>query len=351
MPLSLVDIVGETPLIKLKLQDESKAPVFAKLEMQNPFGMKDRVAKRMIMEARRTGELKEGAPIVESSSGTLALGLALVGTYLGHEVNIITDPRIDELTFTKLKALGANVHIVKSMGTSGGWQRARLDYIYKMLEENPSLYWPKQYENKQNPIAYHTLATDLMEELGKVDIIVGSVGSGGSLCGIANILKSINPSLKVIAVDAVGSTIFHQTDRPTRLQGGLGNSIQPLNVDASVIDEVHWLNDEEAFAWTWRLAQHEKIFAGNSSGSVYAVANWISKQVNPNTVIACIFPDRGDRYVNTIYNENFLDKHSLDVTKLNYNPSLIEEIQDVDSWSYLDFRKEGSLLDEKIAVY
>lgn len=351
MSLSLIDTIGKTSLIKLKLQDECKASVFAKLEMQNPFGMKDRVAKSMIMEAKKNGELKDGAPIIESSSGTLAMGIALVGTYLGHEVNIVTDPRIDILTYTKLKALGAKVHIISKMGLSGGWQQARLDYVYKMLDENPTFYWTRQYENLQNPIAYHSLATDLIKELGNVDIIVGSVGSGGSLCGVAGVLKSFNPNLKVVAVDAVGSTIFHQTDRPTRLQGGLGNSLQPSNVDYSLINEVHWLNDEEAFAWTRRLAEHEKVFAGNSSGSVYAVGNWISTQVNPNSVIACIFPDRGDRYIKTIYNEDYLNKHNIDTSNLNRNPSLIKKMQDVDTWSYIDFRNGKCLLDEKNTVY
>lgn len=350
MPLSIIDSIGNTPLIELRLLKNSKASVFAKLEMQNLFGMKDRVAKRIIMEARRTGELKEGAPIIESSSGTLAMGMALVGSYFGHEVNIVTDPRIDDLTYTKLKALGANVHIVNKMGESGGWQKARLDYIYKILDENPSAYWTRQYENRQNPVAYHSLATDLIHELGTVDILVGSVGSGGSLCGVADVLKSFNPNLKVVAVDAVGSTIFHQKDRPTRLQGGLGNSLHPQNVDYSLINEVHWLNDQEAFSWSWELARHEKIFAGNSSGSVYAVANWISTQENRDTVIACIFPDRGDRYFNTIYNNNFLSKHNIDTRQLNHRPSQIKEMQDVNAWSYIDF-KNGKCLDGKIAIY
>lgn len=350
MPLSLTDSIGNTPLIKLKLLNEGKASVFAKLEMQNLFGMKDRVAKQMIMEAKRTGDLKECAPIIESSSGTLAMGMALVGTYFGHEVNIITDPRIDDMTYTKLKALGAKVHIVNKMGESGGWQQARLDYVYNMLQANPDAYWPRQYENKQNPIAYHALAKDLVDELGNVDIIVGSVGSGGSLCGVADALKSFNPALKVVAVDAVGSTIFHQKDRPARLQSGLGNSLNPPNVDYSLIDEVHWLNDQEAFSWTWELARHEKIFAGNSSGSVYAVANWISKQENKDTTITCIFPDRGDRYVNTIYNEDFLRKHDIDINCLNHNPTMIKEMQNVDTWSYIDF-KNGECLNEKIAIY
>ncbi|CAM4057496.1 pyridoxal-5'-phosphate-dependent protein [Bacillus manliponensis] len=347
---TIIDLIGKTPLIQLRLGDERHTNVYAKLEMYNPYGMKDRVAKQMILEAKHTGLLKEGAPIIESSSGTLALGIALVGTYLGHDVHIVTDPRIDDLTYKKLKALGARVHIVKEMGKTGGWQVARLQYLNKLLMKYPNAYWPKQYENTQNPLSYSQLAKDIVEELGQIDYLVGAVGSGGSLCGTANALKFHNPNLKVLAVDAVGSAVFYQKDRPDRLQGGLGNSLQPPNVDYSVIDEVHWLNDEEAFNWTLELARREKIIAGNSSGSVYAVARWLSTQVPKEKKITCIFPDRGDRYVNTIYDEEFYFQHKLNREHLNFNPLEIETIQDVNNWSYFHFNK-GKCMNEKAAIY
>ncbi|ADY24342.1 cysteine synthase family protein [Bacillus paranthracis] len=348
---TIIDLIGQTPLVKLRINDENReAAVYAKLEMQNPYGMKDRVAKQMILEAKRTGLLEEGAPIVESSSGTLAMGIAMVGTYLGHDVHIVTDPRIDDLTYKKLKSLGANIHVVNKMGDTGGWQRARLQYLKELLIKYPTAYWPKQYENIQNPLAYDQLAKDIVEQLGKIDYLVGAVGSGGSLCGTANSLKFTNPNLKVLAVDAVGSSVFFQKDRPYRLQGGLGNSLKPKNVDYSVIDDVHWLNDEEAFNWTLELARHEKIIAGNSSGSVYAVARWLSTQVERDKVIACIFPDRGDRYVDTIYDESFYLTHKLNRGNLNMNPIKIANIQDAEQWTYFHFNK-GKSLNEETIIY
>ncbi|MDC2865512.1 MULTISPECIES: PLP-dependent cysteine synthase family protein [unclassified Bacillus (in: firmicutes)] len=348
---TIIDLIGLTPLVKLRANGEKRnGAVYAKLEMQNPYGMKDRVAKQMILEAKRTGLLKEGAPIVESSSGTLAMGLAMVGTYLGHDVHIVTDPRIDDLTYKKLKALGAHVHIVEKMADTGGWQMARLRYLKELLVKYPTAYWPKQYENIQNPLSYDHLAKGITEDLGKVDYLVGAVGSGGSLCGTAQALKSTNPDLKVLAVDAVGSAVFFQKDRPYRLQSGLGNSLKPPNVDYSVIDEVHWLNDEEAFNWTLELARHEKIIAGNSSGSVYAVARWLSTQVEEDKVIACIFPDRGDRYANTIYDDSFYIHHKLNRGKLNINPIEIGSIQDVDHWTYFHFDK-GKCINEETTIY
>lgn len=350
MSLSMIELIGKTPLVQLKRQNEDHASIYAKLEMHNPFGMKDRVAKKVILEAKRTGELKEGAPIVESSSGTLAMGIALVGTYLGHDVHIVTDSRIDQLTYTKMRSLGAHVHIVDEMEPSGGWQQARLNYLDGLLKQYPDAFWPKQYENIDNPKSYHELADDLISEMGTVDILIAGVGSGGSLCGTAERLKMHNPNLRVIAVDAAGSSIFYQKDRPGRLQGGLGNSLQPKNVNYSIIDEVHWLNDEEAFSWTLELARYEKIFAGNSSGSVYAVAKWISSTVDSNKKIACIFPDRGDRYYTTIYDEVYLKDKQINPYGLNGSPVKINHIQNTDRWSYIFFNN-GKCLHEEAIVY
>lgn len=350
MRRSMIDIIGTTSVVKLRLGENGGAKVFAKMEMSNPFGMKDRVAKKIILDGKRTGKLKEGAPIIESSSGTLALGIALVGTYLGHEVHIVTDPRIDELTYKKLKALGANIHIVNKMNKTGGWQQARLDYLFELMKEFQDAFWPNQYDNPLNLSAYYSLAEELIQEIEDIDILVGSVGSGGSLCGTAEALKKYNPNLKVVAVDAIGSAIFKNVDYPKRLQSGIGNSLKPANVKRAIIDEVHWLNDQEAFNWTLKLARDEKIFAGNSSGSVYAVARWLSSQVNEDINITCIFPDRGDRYFETIYDELFFESNELKIHSINDKPKCISTIENIESWSYKQFNKE-KFSNEKAHVY
>ncbi|MFC5833515.1 pyridoxal-phosphate dependent enzyme [Nonomuraea insulae] len=299
---SVVDAIGHTPLVRLRVPAPKGVAVYAKLELQNLFAMKDRVAKQAILDAKVSGELADGAPIVESSSGTMALGLAFVGAHLGHSVHIVTDPRIDPGTLAKLHALGCVVHIVEAM-TGNGWQSARLERLAELRAELDGAFWPRQYSNPANPLAYRALADELRQDLGAFDILVGAVGSGGSLCGTSRALLPHLPDVRVVAVDAVGSMLFAQPDRPERRQSGLGNSLQPANLDHELIDEVHWLSDAEAFAATRRLAREQSLFAGNTSGSVYQVMCHLAAEAAPGTQLVGIFPDRGDRYVDTVYEE------------------------------------------------
>lgn len=297
---SMVDAIGHTPVVRLRVPAPDGVEVYAKLELANAFAMKDRVARQVIRQARDSGALAPGAPIVESSSGTMALGLALVGTALGHPVHIVTDPRIDPITLAKLRTLGCEVHIVSAM-TGQGWQSARLERLADLMAGLPGAFWPRQYTNPQNPAAYRSLAQELTTDLGSVDVLVGSVGSGGSLCGTARALLEHLPALRVVGVDAVGSVLFAQPDVPTRKQSGLGNSLYPENIDYRLFDEVHWLSDDEAFAATHALALEQKIFAGNTSGSVYRVLTHLARHAEPGTRLVGIMPDRGDRYVDTVY--------------------------------------------------
>ncbi|WP_228688185.1 pyridoxal-phosphate dependent enzyme [Amycolatopsis keratiniphila] len=323
--------VGHTPLVRLATDDVGGTELYAKLELRNEFAMKDRVAREIVLYARRTGELSPGAPIVESSSGTMALGLALVGGRLGHPVHIVTDPRIDPITLAKLSALGCSVHVVDSM-VGGSWQSARLTRLADLRAELPGAFWPRQYANPRNPAAYRALADELLADLGGLDVLVGAVGSGGSLCGTARALRETLPGLRVIGVDATGSVLFDQPDRPGRTQSGLGNSLRPDNLDPTVIDEVHWLGDREAFAATRELAAEQQIFGGNTSGSVYHVLRWLARTA-PGVRAVGILPDRGDRYVDSVYNDGFWAERGLLAEDVSAEPAEVPYGTVVRSWS------------------
>lgn len=329
---SVVDAIGHTPVVRLRVDGREGVVAYAKLEAQNVYGMKDRVARSTILGARRNGLLAPGAPIIESSSGTMALGVALVGAALGHPVHIVTDPRIDRITLAKLRGLGCEVHVVAAM-SGAGWQSARLERLAVLRETLPGAFWPDQYTNPDNPAGYRALADELVEDVGPFDVLVGSVGSGGSLCGTSRALRERHPDLHVVGVDSAGSVLFDQPDRPGRLQSGLGNSLHPKNLDRRLIDEVHWLNDREAFQSTRDLAREQGLFAGNTSGSVYRVLKHIAREARPGTRIVGIFPDRGDRYVDTVYDDAYWAEHDLDRHDLADRPADIEPGETVAGWT------------------
>jgi S-sulfo-L-cysteine synthase (3-phospho-L-serine-dependent) len=334
---SMIAAIGDTPLVRLRLPAAPRVAAYAKLELANPFAMKDRVARNILLEARRVGGLLPGAAVVESSSGTMALGVALVGRALGHPVHIVTDPRIDETTLAKLRALGCAVHVVEAM-TANGWQSARLEKLAALMAELPGAFWPRQYSNPDNPAAYRELAEELTADLGGVDVLVGSVGSGGSLTGTARALRRTSPNLRVVGVDCVGSVLFDQPDEPRRLQSGLGNSLLPNNLDRCLIDEVHWLNDREAFAATRALAAEQQIFGGNTAGSVYQVLTEVARRAEPGSRVVGILPDRGDRYAGTVYSDQYWAEHDLESLELATESEPVDYGTPVCRWSRAEMK-------------
>jgi cysteine synthase A len=344
---SVLELMKNTPLVALRGRAVSKprAQVWGKLELSMPGQMKDRVALKMVTDAEARGELRPGGVVVESSSGTMAEGLARVGAVKGYRVIIITDPRIDVSTAAKLRALGAEVQVVDTYHPTGGWQQSRLERLREVLQSVPGAYWPRQYDSPSNPGAYsEQMANELIEALGgNIAALVGSVGSGGSLSGTAAALKKRLPQVRVVAVDAVGSVQFHQPNLP-RLQSGHGNSIIAGNINYRLIDEAHWLADGEVFHGCRELARREGIFAGGSSGAVYIVASWLAEQFGSDAHVVGILPDKGDRYGETIYSDDYLAKHHLTHAEAAAAPLPIRYGVDVaERWSHAPLPHDGSV--------
>jgi len=299
-------------------------------------------ARFIIRKALENGELQPGALIAETTSGTFGLALAMVARLQGHPLTLVSDPAIDPPMQRRLEDLGATVHIVREPAATGGFQRARLDVLQRVLAENPGSFCPRQYSNPHNPESYGACAEHLAHAVGPVDCLVGTVGSGGSMSGISSYLRLLVPELTVIGVDTHGSVIFGQADAGAkRMLRGLGNSLVPPTVDHTAFDWVHWVTAAEAFRATRQLHQEHALFAGPTSGAAYLVADWWARE-NPDSLVAVIFPDEGYRYLDTVYNDSWLEQHGL---RLETLPAAPEEWdcphETGDCWSFYNWARRS----------
>lgn len=268
-------------------------------------------ARFILRKAREEGALRPGAMIAETTSGTFGLALAMVARLEGHPLTLVSDPAIDPPLRRRLEDLGAVVHIVREPGPSGGFQQARLALLEQVLEGNPGSYCPRQYSNPHNPVSYAPCAEQLAHAAGAVDCLIGTVGSGGSMSGIASYLRLICPELSAIGVDTHRSVLFGQSDAGGgRVLRGLGNSLMPANLDHTAFDVVHWVGAAEAFRATRQLHRDHALFMGPTSGAAYLVADWWARQ-NPDQLGAVVLPDEGYRYQDTVYDDAWLEARGL----------------------------------------
>ncbi|WP_281197064.1 PLP-dependent cysteine synthase family protein [Microtetraspora niveoalba] len=301
--------VGDTPVVWIPARAPGRG-FWAKLEGFNPGGIKDRPALNMVRCARRRGELVPGGTIVESTSGTLGLGLALAGIVHGHPVTLVADPGLEPLMARLLRAYGARLEIVTEPHPTGGWQEARKERVRRLLDELPDAYCPNQYDNPDNVGAYSALAAELVERLPLIDVLVCSVGTGGHSAGILRALRRTFPDVSLVGVDTVGSTIFGQPAR-SRLMRGLGSSIHPRNVDYAAFSEVHWVNPAEAVHTCRALAAGHYATGGWSAGAVALVADWVARTSPKGTAIVAVFPDGPWRYWNTVFDDEYCAANGL----------------------------------------
>jgi cysteine synthase A len=304
-------LVGNTPVLWVGAPLAHAGRGFwAKLEGFNPGGMKDRPALHMVRRAEERGDLAPGARIIESTSGALGLGLTLAGMAYRHPVTVVSDRCLEPIVARMLAAYGAQVDLLSQPHPVGGWQQARRARVAELLDREPDAWCPDQYSNPDNVDGYESLALELVEQLGGVDVLVCAVGTGGHSAGVARVLRRFNPDLKLIGVDTVSSTIFGQPAGP-RLMRGLGSSIYPANVDYGAFDEVHWVAPSEA-VWACRtLAATHHASGGWSVGAVALVAGWATRTSDADARIAAVFPDGPQRYFDTVYNDGYCDEHGL----------------------------------------
>ena len=299
---SILDLVGKTPLVELKRIEEKEglqAKLIAKVESFNPAGsVKDRIAKAMIEDAEAKGLLKEGSVIIEPTSGNTGIGLAAAATVKGYRM-ILTMPETMSVERRNIvKAYGAEV--VLTDGTKG--MKGAIEKADELAKEIPNSFIAGQFVNPANPATHKkTTGPEIWEDTdGKVDIFVAGVGTGGTVTGVGQYLKSKNPNVKVVAVEPASSPVLSKGTAGAHKIQGIGAGFVPDVLDTKVYDEIIAVENDDAFA-TGRLIGHkEGVLVGISSGAaVYAALQLAKRPENAGKNIVVLLPDTGDRYLST----------------------------------------------------
>ncbi|MFD5445547.1 cysteine synthase family protein [Streptomyces tendae] len=289
-------------------------------------------ARYILKRAHSRGDLDAGTVIVETTSGTFGLALAMQSALMERELMLVSDPAIDANLYRRLTDLGATIEICQEPAPVGGYQEARLRRLAEIRAELPSTFCPEQYSNPDNPRSYGVVAEQIARSLGTVDCLVGPVGSGGSMCGTAGGLRELSPHTQAIGVDSHRSVLFGQPDGPRSLRG-LGNSLWPANLDHSTFDEVHWCSAPEAYAFTRRLHATHALFQGPTSGAAYLAAKWWADR-NPDGLCVVMLPDEGYRYQATVYNDAWLAENGHLLPHPAEEPALVDSPADAgDGWT------------------
>lgn len=291
----VLDLIGKTPIVKVNnMVDENSAEVYVKLEKFNPGGStKDRAALGMIEDAEKKGLLKKGYTIVEPTSGNTGIGLAFIGRVKGYKVIIVMPETMSKERRDLIKAYGAELILTEgSKGMQGAIEKA-LEY-----KDKEGYFIPQQFENEANTQKhYETTAEEIYEDLSDVDYVVGGVGTGGTIVGVAKKLKEKNKNIKVVAIEPKTSAVISGGRPEAHNIQGIGAGFIPSIYDESVIDEVVVVSDSNSIKTTKEFVEKEGILLGISSGAAIYVAMQIAKKIGKGKKVLAIAPDGGEKYI------------------------------------------------------
>ena len=308
----ILSVVGHTPLVRLsRLLPGAPVEVFGKLEAHNPGGsMKDRPALRMVREAMATGQVGRRSVLVESSSGNLAIGLAQVCAALELRLIVVVDPKVTQSNLKILRAYGADIDMVSTPDPqTGEYLAARRKRVAHLVATLPGAVNLNQYANPGNPAAHRegTVAEILDALDDRVDWLVVSISTCGSLRGAREAIRQRGLATRILAVDAAGSVIFGQ--RGPRLLPGHGAGIVPEHMADDLADDYALVTDAQCVAGCRWLVAREAVLAGASSGGIVAVLHRLQHRWPAGTRIAAILPDRGERYLDTVFDDPWCERH------------------------------------------
>jgi len=307
----ILDKVGNTPLVSIKMDDYERINLFVKLEAYNPTGsVKDRAASYILQKELDRGTINSGTTIIESTSGNFGVALSAYCKFYGLRFIAVVDPHITPMNEMLIRSNGAGIIKVTQPDKHGGYLLTRIQKIKELEHEIANTYWVNQYENPLNAKAYYqSLGKEICFQVEEIDYIFLGISSGGTITGVSQKIKENFPNAKVVAVDVEGSRIFSTTTRK-RYIPGIGSSMVPKILQQALIDEVVLTDEEASIAACYELLEKHSFFVGGSSGSALAAIKkfFANKEVNEPINVVTVFPDRGERYYDTIYNNEWCDR-------------------------------------------
>lgn len=320
----VLSAIGNTPLVELKnIFRGDQFRIFVKIEGINPGGStKDRPARSIIEHSIELGLINPSTVIVESSSGNMGIGLAQVCAVYGLRFVCVVDPKTTAQNMRLLKVYGAEIDEVKEPDPqTGEFLQARINRVKELLLSLENSFWPNQYSNIYNPLAHHQTMHEIYTELdGRLDYLFCATSTCGTIRGCSEYLRTLRAKAKVIAVDAKGSVIFGGA-KAKRLIPGHGAAVRPELFLPDMVDECVHVSDEDCVMGCRRLVRQEGILAGGSSGAVLMAIDRIKHRIPPGSTCVAILPDRGERYLDTIYSDEWVTSHFGDLAHLWPEPS------------------------------
>lgn len=300
---NILEAMGNTPLIKLNhLNDPDGADIFVKFEGLNVGGsIKTRTAYNMILEAEKQGLLNSNSIIVEPTSGNQGIGLALVGAVCGYKTKIIMPDSVSEERRKLVNHYGAEVILVHDAGNIGACIEECLNLALKMKNDDPNVFVPQQFENPANPaVQRENTAQEILKDIGRtIDGFCSGIGTGGTITGIGEALKTKNPDMVIWAVEPQHAAILSGGSIGTHLQMGIGDGIIPKILNCEIYDDICIVTDEEAIHTSKELASKEGIMCGISSGTNVAAAIKLAKNLGKGKTVVTVLPDTAERYFST----------------------------------------------------